>query len=257
MPLPQRSTLLTGFLAATLAVTAATAVEWKSGINWKEPALVDPGKPDGAPSDAIVLFDGKSMNEWNGGEKWTLENGYGICGGGVTTKKKFGDCQLHLEFATPDKVSGEGQGRGNSGVYLMGKYEVQILDSHENKTYFDGQCASIYKQHPPLVNASRKPGEWQTYDIVFHGPRFRPDGSLKKPATVTVLQNGVLVQDHYEILGETLYEHPPHYAAHGDRESIHLQFHGNPVRFRNIWIRDLLPEAAPSATASSTAPKKS
>ncbi len=257
MLLRPRSTLVTGIAALTLAVTAVAAVEWKSGVNWKEPVVVDPGPPGGPPADALVLFDGKSMDEWSGADKWTIENGYGICGSNVTTRKKFGDCQLHLEFATPEKVSGEGQGRGNSGVYLMGRYEVQILDSHENKTYFDGQCASIYKQHPPLVNVSRRPGEWQAYDIIFHGPRFRPDGSVRTPATVTVLQNGVLVQDHYEILGETFYDRPPIYAAHGERESINLQFHGNPVRFRNIWIRDLLPAAETAATAAPAEPKKS
>ena len=243
----QRSTRLTSLVLLTLAVTAAAAVEWKSGVNWKEPRHVDPGPPGGVPADAVVLFDGKNMDEWPGGDKWKLENDYGICGGGVTTKRKFGDCQLHLEFATPEKVSGEGQGRGNSGVYLMGKYEVQILDSYNNTTYFDGQCGSIYKQRPPLVNVARKPGEWQSYDIIFHAPRFRPDGSVHKPATITVLQNGVLVQDHYELQGGTNYETPPSYVKHGDREPIHLQFHGNPVRFRNIWIRDLMPQSQPAS----------
>lgn len=237
---------LTTVAVLGFAFTGALAVEWKSGVNWQEPVIVTAGTDGTAPSDAVVLFNGENMDRWNGGDKWKLENGYGICGGGVTTKDKFADCQLHLEFATPEKVSGEGQGRGNSGVYLMGKYEVQILDSHENKTYFDGQCGSVYKQRPPLVNVSRKPGEWQTYDIIFHAPKFRADGSVKSPATVTVLHNGVLVQDHYELQGDTNYERPPSYSGHKDRESIHLQFHGNPVRFRNIWIRDLTGATAKS-----------
>jgi hypothetical protein len=239
-PMRMRSRVLVS-LSALVAVSCVMAAEWKSGINWREPTLVEPGDATKGPSDAIVLFDGKNMDEWNGGDKWKLEDGYGLCLGGVSTKKKFGDCQLHIEFATPEKVEGDGQGRGNSGVYLMGRYEVQILDSYINKTYFDGQCAAMYKQHPPLVNACRKPGEWQTYDIIFHAPKFRPDGSLKSPATVTVLQNGVLVQDHYELLGPTDYEKPPLYSKHDDRDSISLQYHGNPVRFRNIWIRDLAP----------------
>ena len=241
-----RKQLTLALAGLALSVTAARAVEWKSGIDWKEPRLVTPATEKTAPSDAVVLFNGENMEEWNGGNKWTVENGYGVCGGNVSTKKKFADCQLHLEFATPEKVSGEGQGRGNSGIYFMGKYEVQILDSFENKTYFDGQCASVYKQHPPLVNASRKPGEWQTYDIIFHAPKFRPDGSVHTPATLTVLQNGILVQDHYELLGDTNYDRPPSYTGHKDREAIQLQFHGNPVRFRNIWLRDLSTESSAS-----------
>ena len=147
--------------------------EYKSGIVWPEPAIVTPGKDHGPPSDAVVLFDGKDLSKWTGGENWIIKDGYATAAkNGITTKDSFGDCQLHLEFATPAEVKGSGQGRGNSGVYLMGKYEVQILDSYDNKTYFDGQCASLYKQHPPLVNASRKPGEWQTYDIIFEAPRF-------------------------------------------------------------------------------------
>ena len=241
-----RKQLTLALAGLALSVTAARAVEWKSGIDWKEPRLVTPATEKTAPSDAVVLFAGENMEEWNGGDKWTIENGFGVCGANVSTKRKFADCQLHLEFATPEKVSGEGQGRGNSGIYFMGKYEVQILDSFENKTYFDGQCASVYKQHPPLVNASRKPGEWQTYDIIFHAPKFRPDGSVRTPATLTVLQNGILVQDHYELLGDTNYDRPPSYTGHKDREPIQLQFHGNPVRFRNIWLRDLSPESSAS-----------
>jgi hypothetical protein len=214
------------------------AAEWTSGIKWKEPKVVDPGPPGGPPSDAIVLFDGKDLSQWDGGEKWILKDGYGVCQGGITSKQPFGDCQLHVEWAAPEKVTGSGQGRGNSGVYLMGKYEVQILDSYDNETYFDGQCGAIYKQSPPLVNACRKPGEWQTYDIIFTAPRFE-DGKLQKPGYLTVLQNGVLVQDHFELKGATAWHKPPEWEPHPDKAPLSIQFHGNPVRFRNIWIREL------------------
>lgn len=226
--------------------------EWKSGIVWEEPPVITPGKDaafNAPPSDAIVLFDGKNMDAWNHGEKWTLQDGYGIAGSVVSTKQKFGDCQLHLEFATPEKVSGEGQGRGNNGVLIMGKYELQILDSFKNKTYFDGQCGSIYKQHPPLVNVCRGPGEWQSYDVVFTAPRFNTDGTLQSPARMTVLQNGTLIQNNFELLGATSWDAAPAYHAHGLRESLALAYHGNPVRFRNIWIRDLLPQGPAHAPA--------
>ncbi|MBX3436757.1 MAG: DUF1080 domain-containing protein [Planctomycetaceae bacterium] len=235
----------TGWVCAgvmlSLSTSAAFFEEWKSGVNWTEPAVITPGDGTAPPSDAVVLFDGGDLEQWNGVKNWTFTEDYAVVGSNISSKEGFGDCQLHLEFATPAEVSGQGQGRGNSGVYLMGRYEVQILDSYENTTYFDGQCASLYKQHPPLVNACRKPGEWQTYDILFTAPRFHADGKLKTPAYVTVLQNGVLVQNHYELQGGTYYENPPSYEAHGLREPLALQFHGNPVRFRNIWIRDLLP----------------
>lgn len=229
-------TLLTGW-----AVLGADVQEWKSGIEWAEPQMVDPGPVGGPPSDAIVLFGGESLEAWDHVHDWTIANGEATVGSTIKSKQSFGDCQLHLEFATPAEVSGEGQGRGNSGIYLMGRYEVQILDSFENPTYFDGQAASIYKQHPPLVNASRRPGEWQSYDIIFTAPRFREDGSVQSPAYVTVLHNGVLVQNHFELLGGTFYDQPPKYEAHGPRAPLTLQYHGNPVRFRNIWIRDLQP----------------
>jgi len=217
--------------------------EYKSGIVWPEPKVVTPGAtPAEPPSDAIVLFDGKSLEAWQGGDQWLVENGYAVVRKtSIRTKQKFGDCQLHLEFATPEKVTGSGQGRGNSGIYFMGRYEVQILDSFQNPTYFDGQCASIYKQTPPLVNACRKPGEWQTYDIVFQAPRFAEDGKLLKPAYVTVFHNGVLVQNHFELLGGTYYDRPPSYSPHGERDSITLQDHGNPMKFRNIWLREIAP----------------
>ena len=225
-------------------VEGAFVTEYVSGIQWAEPKVVEPGSAGAPPSDAIVLFNGKDLSQWEGGDKWQIQDGYAItAGGGITTKQGFGDCQLHLEFASPAEVKGEGQGRGNSGVYLMGIYEVQILDSFENKTYFDGQCASIYKQFPPLVNACRKPGEWQSYDIIFTAPKFDTQGNMTKPAALTVLQNGVLVQNHAELLGGTFYDKAPAYIPHADKLPIHLQFHGDPVRYRNIWIREIPPQA--------------
>ena len=229
------------FSGITLVGIGAMFVdEYKSGIDWKEPPVVTPGEGNAPPSDAIVLFDGEDLSAWKGGEKWKVVDGVAIPqAGGVTSKQAFGDIQLHLEWATPEKVSGKGQGRGNSGVYLMGKYEVQILDSYKNKTYFDGQAASIYKQFPPLVNASRKPGQWQSYDIIFTAPRFDEDGKLLSPAYITLLHNGVLVQAHTELLGATYYARPPSYEAHPEKLPLFIQFHGNPVRFRNIWVREL------------------
>ena len=221
------------------------ADEWISGIIWPEVKVVDPGPVGGPPSDALVLFDGKDLSKWDGGEKWRVKDGYAVATGrngqlgGIATKQSFGDCQLHLEWAAPAEVSGSGQGRGNSGVYLMGRYEVQVLDSYDNPTYPDGQAAAIYKQHPPLVNASRKPGEWQTYDIVFEAPRFSKDGRLRRPAYVTVFHNGVLVQNHHRIDGTTAWDAPPKYTAHEATAPLLLQYHNDPVRFRNIWIREL------------------
>jgi hypothetical protein len=145
---------------------------------------------------------------------------------------------VHIEWASAEKVEGSGQGRSNSGVFLMGRYEVQVLDSYDNKTYHDGQCAAIYKQHPPLVNACRKPGEWQTYDIIWKAPRFQ-DGKLVSKACITVLQNGVVVQNNFELEGDTPYDRRPAYQPHEDKGPIALQYHGNPVRFRNIWVREL------------------
>jgi hypothetical protein len=166
--------------------------------------------------------------------------GYAIAkGGGITTKQAFGDSQVHVEWASPPEVRGSGQGRGNSGVFLMGRYEIQILDSYENETYYDGQAGALYKQSPPLVNASRKPGEWQTLDIIFTAPRFDEHGQLTRPGYVTVLHNGVVIQNHTEILGSTAWHKAPEYKAHGEKEPLHIQYHGDPVRFRNIWVREL------------------
>jgi hypothetical protein len=239
-----RPQIVYAMLSTVLIISASTlaffAQEWKSGKVWPEPKVIDPGPSGGPPADAIVLFDGKDLSQWQGGDKWLVEDGVAtVKGGGITTKQAFGDCQLHLEWASPAEVKGSGQGRGNSGVYLQGRYEVQILDSYKNETYFDGQCGSIYKQYPPLVNVCRAPGEWQTYDIVFTAPKFDAEGKLEKPAALTVLHNGVLIQNHAILEGSTAWDRPPKYEAHAAELPIHIQDHGNPVRFRNIWIREL------------------
>jgi hypothetical protein len=211
------------------------------GIVWPEPKVITPGANNEAPSDATVLFDGKNFDAWKGAEKWKVDpDGGATAVSLIKTKQPFGDCQLHIEFASPKVVKGSGQGRGNNGIGLMdGRYEIQVLDSYNNPTYFVGQAAAVYNQHPPLVNASRKPGEWQTYDIVFEAPRFEKDGKLNKPGFVTVFHNGVLVQNHTEIKGVTHYDQPYAYVAHAEKLPIQLLYHGNPVRFRNIWIREI------------------
>ncbi|HEY3835156.1 MAG TPA: DUF1080 domain-containing protein [Bryobacteraceae bacterium] len=225
-------------------------------VNRPRPEVITPGtessqtKPGRPPSDAIVLFDGKDFSKWTTmvkGQatepKWKLQNGYMEVvdkAGSITTRDNFGDMQLHLEWAAPPDVQGKSQDRGNSGVLLMSKYEVQVLDSYENPTYADGQAASIYGQYPPLVNACRKPGEWQTYDIFFEAPRFEGE-KLIKPAYVTVVQNGVLVQNHKEILGDTPHAKRGVYKAHPAELPLTLQNHHAAVRFRNIWVRRLPP----------------
>jgi len=212
-----------------------------SGIIWPEPAVVTPGEGSGPPSDAIVLFDGKNFDAWDGTKGWKVDSDGGFTvKGAIQTRRGFGDCQLHLEFASPTPAKGKGQGRGNNGVGLMGaRYEIQVLDSYDNKTYPEGQCAAVYNQRPPMVNASRKPGEWQTYDIAFTAPRFGPDGKVQKPAYVTVFHNGMLVQNHTEILGSTHFDRPNEYAKHPEKEPLVLMYHGDPVRFRNIWVREI------------------
>lgn len=215
---------------------------------WKPvPKLITPGPTaSAAPSDAIILFDGKDAAAFAGDNgqpvKWkitdgvmTVEKGTGM----ITTKAAFGDCQLHIEWRSPEVVKGNGQGRGNSGIFLMGRYELQVLDSYNNVTYSNGQAGSIYKQLIPLANASRKPGEWQTYDVVFMAPRFNEDGSVKIPANVTVIHNGVLIQNHATIAGATQYIGAPAYEKHADKEPLSLQDHGDAVSYRNIWIRNL------------------
>ena len=216
--------------------------EYVSGKTWKEPKIVDPGPPGGPPSDALVLFDGKDLTaEFADAEDWIVAGGVATVAGkkSIVSRRPFGSCQLHLEWATPEKVTGTGQGRGNSGVYLMNTYEVQILDSYENTTYYDGQAGAVYKQVPPLVNASRAPGQWQTYDIVFHAPKFGDDGKLLAPATVTVFHNGVLVQDHFELQGGMFSDRAPGDGKHPPKAPLQIQNHGNPMRFRNLWIREL------------------
>jgi hypothetical protein len=158
----------------------------------------------------------------------------------IQTKQDFGDCQLHVEFASPKLVKGTGQGRGNNGIGMMGaRYEIQVLDSYQNTTYPEGSAASVYNQRPPMVNASRRPGEWQTYDIMWTAPRFAEGGTVMKPAYVTVLHNGVLVQNHTELQGDTPFIRAPKYSKHSDKLPIVLMYHGDPVRFRNIWIREI------------------
>ncbi len=208
-----------------------------------QPRVVTPGEMDGEPpADAVVLFDGKNLSQWQGGggaAGWKVENGFMEVNGTGTieTKAQFGDCQLHLEWCAPAKVEGSSQGRGNSGVFLMGRYEIQILDCFENRSYPDGQTASLYGQCPPLVNTCRPPGEWQSYDIVFHAPRFEGD-KLKSPARATVIHNGVVVHHDRAFIGAATHRAVAQYQAHGPGP-LSLQDHGNPVRFRNIWIRPI------------------
>ena len=219
-----------------------------------QPKVITPGEPSTqekvgtAPSDAIVLFDGTDLSKWrksdNSAAAWKVENGYIEVApktGDIFTKDEFGpDVQLHIEFATPPPV-GDGQGRGNSGCFLFGRYEIQVLDCYNNPTYPDGQATAIYGQTPPLVNASLAPGKWQTYDIVFEAPRFNEDGTVAKPAVATILHNGVLTQNHTIVTGETPHRAVGTYHKHAEKGPIKLQDHGNPMRFRNLWIRELKP----------------
>lgn len=254
------------FSVATLTLLALTAMPAHSQQNQSKPRaedtelwtpvppVVTPGATnDAPPSDAIVLFDGHNLNEWvsaNDGSpaRWTVADGEMTVNkpsGDIETKRRFTDYQLHVEWRIPADVTGEGQARGNSGVYLAmtdsGGYELQVMDSYRNPTYVNGQAASMYKQYPPLVNAARRPGEWQAYDVVWTAPRFNTDGSLKSPAYVTAIWNGVLVQNHVPLKGVTLYIGKPYYSAHG-AAPILLQAHGDPsppISYRNIWVRPL------------------
>ena len=224
------------------------------------PPVVTPGDiPSAPPSDAIILFNGENLEAWMGDDPskpsgWKVENGamtVDKSAGGITTRQTFTDYQLHLEYKIPENISGEGQARGNSGIFLayLGKknnifeegYEIQILDNYHNATYVNGQVGAVYKQAIPLANACKKPGDWQTYDIVWKAPRFREDGSLSSPAYVTVIHNGILIQNHAELKGQTLWVGEPFYVKHG-AAPIHLQAHGDPsepISFRNIWLRPL------------------
>ena len=225
-------------------------------IDRPQPIVVTPGEKAGQPpSDAIVLFDGTDLSSWVGSKQddpkkkrynpnaeaqWIVKKGYLECTptGDLVTKQAFGDCQLHLEWQTENPPVADSQNRGNSGVFLMGRYEIQVLDNYNNRTYSDGTAGCVYGQYPPMVNACKTPGEWQTYDIIFQAPRF--DGeTLVSPAYVTVLLNGVLVQNHTEILGPVAHKKLPVYKPHAARLPFRLQDHSNPTRFRNIWIRDL------------------
>ena len=221
-------------------------------MNRPQPPVIQalPGQP---PSDAVVLFDGTSFDNWcaDNGEptKWALKDGAmeSVRGAGsIRTKQSFGDCQLHVEWASPAEVKNSGQGRGNSGVFLMGQHEVQVLDSYDSPTYADGQAGSVYAENPPMVNACRKPGEWQTYDIIFHQPVW--DGDVMKfPGSITVLHNGVLVQDHWELEGLSTHCQRRPVSKYGDKGPLKFQDHGDPVRFRNVWIREI-----PSRYANTT-----
>jgi len=239
---------LLGFFFAISAFAQPRTGDPKLTEIWNPvPPIVTPGKtPQDAPSDAVVLFNGADFSAWKGADgntpKWTLENGAMTVKRGtgvITTKQPFGDCQLHIEWRTPSVVKGEGQGRGNSGIFLMGKYELQVLDSYNNKTYSNGQAASIYKQLIPLANASRGPGEWQTYDVIFIAPRFNKNGQILSAGRITVIHNGVLVQNNATIWGATEYIGIAEYKPHGEKEPIVLQDHGDEVSYRNIWIREL------------------
>jgi len=234
-------------IASFAQTTPRESLEPKVTEVWElKPSKITPGpKPGEAPSDAIVLFDGKDLSKWStlsgGDAKWEVKDGALTVvkgAGDIKTKQAFGDIQLHIEWRTPSEVVGEGQGRGNSGIFLQEKYELQVLDSYESPTYSNGQAGSIYKQAIPLVNACLKPGEWQTYDVVYTAPRFSDNGRVTIPAYITVIHNGVLVQNHTQIIGPTEYRGFPVYQPHG-KASIKLQDHGNPVSFRNIWVREL------------------
>ncbi|MDH4063554.1 MAG: DUF1080 domain-containing protein [Acidobacteriota bacterium] len=238
--------LTVGLLAVAVRLVVPQAGDPKLTEVWEPvPAVVDPGGPGKAPSDAVVLFDGRDLSEWRGKDgdaPWTVGDGAMTVAAGtgdIVTRRAFGDAQVHLEWRTPSVVRGVSQERGNSGVFLMERYEVQVLDSYENPTYANGQAASVYKQFMPLVNVARPPGVWQTYDIVFGAPRFKADGALDRPATLTVLHNGVLVQNHVTLEGATTYIGKPSYSRHAGKAPLMLQDHGNPVSFRNIWVREL------------------
>jgi hypothetical protein len=245
-----RALLAAALLSPSLAAAQQGIGDWPQHSRERpQPPVVTPGTGTvGAtpPSDATVLFDGKSLDQWVDAKgappRWrVVDNSFVVepGTGAIETREAFGDVQLHVEWATPNPPKGSDQDRGNSGVFLMGKYELQVLDSYGNVTYADGAAAAIYGEYPPLANASRPPGEWQSYDIVFHRPRFSASGSVLTPARFTVFHNGVLVQDNVELVGPTANMRRPPYERHADRLPISLQDHEHPVRFRNIWVRRL------------------
>ena len=232
-----------------LLVMVQVSSQWpQHSMDRPRPPVVQPAPhaERAPPSDAIVLFDGKDLAQWQAEDgsaaKWVVRDGFVEVKPGtgmLVSRRGFGDAQLHIEWATPTPPKGEGQERGNSGIFLMGIYELQVLDSYQNDTYADGQAGAIYGQSPPLVNATRPPGQWQTYDVVFHRPHFKADSSVERPARMTVFLNGVLIQDNFELSGPTAHQRRPPYSAHADKLPLKLQDHGNPVRYRNIWIREL------------------
>jgi hypothetical protein len=255
-----------GTAARFFAAPQETKREWPPNDRKRPlPPFITPGtsstqeKAGAPPSDAIILFNGHDLSNWEsvegrGPAKWKVGEGYFEVAprtGDIQTRQAYGDCQLHIEWATPNPPRGTDQDRGNSGVFLHGLYEVQVLDSYakltyvdgvaayDNVTYADGEAGALYGQYPPLVNASRKPGEWQTYDIVFHGPRFSAEEKLLRPAVMTVIHNGVLVQDHVSLMGPTAFESRPPYRAAPEKLPLRLQDHNHPVRFRNVWLREL------------------
>jgi 3-keto-disaccharide hydrolase/uncharacterized protein DUF3471 len=245
-------------LAAEEARTGMNSARWKQhAIQRPRPPVVDPAEGTIAakpPRDAVVLFDGSNLDAWKsprgGPASWEVADGYmetAPGAGPIETRGKFGDIQLHVEWAAPDPPAGVGQDRGNSGVFLMGQFEIQVLDSYKADTYADGQAGAIYGQYPPLFNAARPPGQWQTYDIAFRRPRFDSSGTLREPARVTLFHNGILVQNNEEPFGPTSWLRWLPYADQGDRGPISLQDHDHPVRYRNIWLRELSERPAPTA----------
>ncbi|RXK55260.1 DUF1080 domain-containing protein [Oleiharenicola lentus] len=257
---------LLAFLSATRLVAQPDPAWLVHDRDRPLPPVVDPGtpstqeQPGRPPSDAVVLFDGQSLANWVAMDgsltKWVVKDGALECvpgSGYIRTLAGFGDCQLHIEWTAPTKVEGSSQGRGNSGVFFgRGRYEVQVLDSHDNKTYADGSAGSVYSQYPPLANVTRAPGQWQTYDIIWTAPRFDDAGKLISKARVTVLHNGVLVQNNVELTGPTTWIGRPPYEAHPERLPIAMQDHGNPVRYRNIWVRELGQHRHPALVLADT-----
>lgn len=246
-------------LAADEVHTGMTAARWKQhDVRRPKPPVVKPAGGAVAtspPADAVVLFDGTDLAEWKspsgGAARWRVADGVleTVPGAGpIETKRSFGDVQLHVEWAAPNPPRGVGQDRGNSGIFLMGQFEIQVLDSYEAGTYADGQAGAIYGQYPPLFNASRPPGDWQTYDIAFRRPRFDGSGKLREPARITLFHNGILVQNSEEPFGPTSWLKWLPYADKGDRGPISLQDHDHPVRYRNVWLRELPERPAPTAT---------